>query len=134
MINKKISVKSRPIVFDQLFLLAYLHACDHFRFSFNPETPILRRKGFSSLGFSSPIIVFFRIASQYGMTPEQEMKQRRTSYLIATDQRIPPNRANYLPADFSRTSKNENYSYDIRQEKQSVPPPLPAQQQQQKLR
>lgn len=72
----------------------------------------------------------FFLASQYGITPEQEMKQRRTSYLIATDQRI-PNRANYVPADFSRTNKNENYSYEGQQQ-QTAPPPQ--QQQQQKLR
>lgn len=57
------------------------------------------------------------VASQYGMTPEQEMKQRRTSYLIATDQRM-PNRANYVPSEFPRTNKQENYPYDIHQEQQ----------------
>ena len=35
------------------------------------------------------------------------MKQRRTSYLIATDQRI-PNRGDYIPTDFIRMNKNEN--------------------------
>jgi hypothetical protein len=37
------------------------------------------------------------------MTPEQEMKQRRTSYLIATDQRV-SNRENFVPSDFTRTN------------------------------
>ncbi len=46
------------------------------------------------------------------------MKQRRTSYLMATDQR------GYIPTEFIRTNKNDNYSYDIHHE----------QQQQQKLR
>lgn len=45
------------------------------------------------------------------MTPEQEMKQRRTSYLLATDQRI-PHRGGYIPQDFLRTNKTDNYSYD----------------------
>jgi hypothetical protein len=53
------------------------------------------------------------IVAQYGMTPEQEMKQRRTSYLIATDQRI-PNRGSYIPSDFSRT----NDAYEIHHEQQ----------------
>ncbi len=53
------------------------------------------------------------------MTPEQEMKQRRTSYLIATDQRI-PNRGGYVPSNFLRTNKNENYSYDIHREQQKL--------------
>jgi len=53
------------------------------------------------------------------------MKQRRTSYLIATDQRL-ANRRGYMPSDFIRTNKNENYPYDIHHEEQ--------QQQQQKLR
>ncbi len=44
------------------------------------------------------------------------MKQRRTSYLIATDQRI-ANRG-YIPSDYVRTNKNDNYSYDIPQEQQ----------------
>jgi len=52
------------------------------------------------------------------------MKQRRTSYLMATDQRI-SNQGDYVPTDFIRmNNKNENYSYDIHHE----------QQQQQKLR
>ncbi len=45
------------------------------------------------------------------------MKQRRTSYLIATDQRI-PNRGGYVPTDLIGTNKNENYSYNIHHEQQ----------------
>jgi hypothetical protein len=46
------------------------------------------------------------------------MKQRRTSYLMATDQRI-SNQGDYVPTDFIRTNnKNENYSYDIHHEQQ----------------
>jgi hypothetical protein len=45
------------------------------------------------------------------------MKQRRTSYLIATDQRM-PNRGAYVPSDFIRTNKDENYPYDIHHEQQ----------------
>ncbi|CAM4959274.1 unnamed protein product, partial [Rotaria socialis] len=81
-----------------------LHDFGQLDFFFNPETPILRHK-----------------VPQYGRTPEtseQELKQRRTSYLIATDQRIASNRENYLPADFVRTNKNENYSYDVDPEQQ----------------
>jgi len=40
------------------------------------------------------------------------MKQRRTSYLMATDQR------GYVPTEFIRTNKNDNYSYDIHHEQQ----------------
>jgi len=40
------------------------------------------------------------------MTPEQEMKQRRTSYLIATDQRI-PNRSGYNPSNFPYDTHHE---------------------------
>ncbi|CAF4700001.1 unnamed protein product, partial [Rotaria sp. Silwood2] len=90
-----------------------LHAFDQLIFSFNPETPILRRK-----------------ASQYGRTletSEPELKQRRTSYLIATDQRVGANQGGYVPSDFVRTNKNDNYSYDIHHQQQQ-------QQQQQKLR
>ncbi|CAM4791208.1 unnamed protein product [Rotaria magnacalcarata] len=81
-----------------------LHDFGQLDFFFNPETPILRHK-----------------VPQYGRTPEtseQELKQRRTSYLTATDQRIASNRENYLPADFVRTNKNENYSYDVDPEQQ----------------
>ncbi|CAF3382596.1 unnamed protein product [Rotaria sp. Silwood1] len=67
---------------------------------------------------------------QYGRTSETsepEFKQRRTSYLIATDQRVGANQGGYVPSDYVRTNKNENYSYDIHHEQQQ-------QQQQQKLR
>ncbi|CAF1315183.1 unnamed protein product [Rotaria sordida] len=65
---------------------------------------------------------------QYGRTQdtsESELKQRRTSYLIATDQRLGANQEGYVPSNFVRTNKNENYPYDIHHEQQ---------QQQQKLR
>ncbi|UJR10848.1 hypothetical protein I4U23_015036 [Adineta vaga] len=87
-----------------------MHVCDPFALPCNPETPILRHK-----------------VSQYGVTPrtnEQDMKQRRTSYLIATDQRL-SNRREYLPSEYLRTNKDENYSYDNHHEQH---------QQQQKLR
>ncbi|CAF3800055.1 unnamed protein product [Adineta steineri] len=74
-----------------------VHVCGQFALSFNPETPILRRK-----------------VSQYGVAPrtsEQELKQRRTSYLMATDQQM-TNRRGYIPSDFIRTNKNDNYIYD----------------------
>ncbi|CAF1498262.1 unnamed protein product, partial [Rotaria sordida] len=67
---------------------------------------------------------------QYGRTQdtsESELKQRRTSYLIATDQRLGANQEGYVPSNFVRTNKNENYPYDIHHEQQQ-------QQQQQKLR
>ncbi|CAF3952467.1 unnamed protein product [Rotaria magnacalcarata] len=81
-----------------------LHALGQLDFSFSPETPTLRRK-----------------VSQYGRTPEtseQQVKQRRTSYLIATDQRIRTNRDDFVPSDMIKMNKNENYSYDAYHEQQ----------------
>jgi hypothetical protein len=102
----------------KIIYLVNLHVCGQLDFSSNLDTPILRRKGFL-FQFSFSInnrFVFVKIVSQYGVTPEQEMKQRRTSYLIATDQRM-ANRGGYIPSDFLRTNKNENYAYDIHQQK-----------------
>ncbi|CAF1126047.1 unnamed protein product [Adineta ricciae] len=80
-----------------------LHVCDQFALSYNPETPVFRRK-----------------VSQYGVTSrtsEQELKQRRTSYLIATDQRLSC-RIDHLPPTYLRTNKDDNYSYDVSLEEQ----------------
>ena len=98
----------------------HVHAQFHcLNISSTPETPLLRRKGAScTLNRLLAERDLFPLASQFAaasQASDQETKQRRTSYLIATDQRL-TSRPNHIPSDFVRANPDDLRSYDLHHE------------------